>query len=117
MEKEPKPKLRLLCLLLCAFVGVFGVHRFYVGKMRSGIAQILLTIFGFVFALISFSTRGYSYFSILVVSFLDYLDIDTEGILLLWFVPVSVWVLVDFLYIVCGVFQDADGKPVAKWMN
>lgn len=28
-------------LLLCVFVGVLGVHRFYVGKTGSGIAQLL----------------------------------------------------------------------------
>jgi hypothetical protein len=28
-------------LLLCLFVGTMGVHRFYVGKMGSGIAQLL----------------------------------------------------------------------------
>lgn len=27
--------------LLCFFLGVFGVHRFYVGKVGSGIAQLL----------------------------------------------------------------------------
>lgn len=31
----------LPAFLLCFFVGVFGVHRFYVGKVGSGIAQLL----------------------------------------------------------------------------
>ena len=30
-------KSRLLALLLCIFVGGFGVHRFYVGKIGTGI--------------------------------------------------------------------------------
>lgn len=34
-------KSRLVAFLLCFFVGVFGVHRFYVGKIGSGVAQIL----------------------------------------------------------------------------
>ena len=38
-------KSRLVALLLCFFVGVLGVHRFYVGKTGTGILQ-LLTIGG-----------------------------------------------------------------------
>jgi len=34
------PKSRLACALLAWFVGIFGVHRFYVGKVGTGIAMI-----------------------------------------------------------------------------
>jgi len=35
------PKSRLAATLLCFFLGVIGVHRFYVGKVGTGILQIL----------------------------------------------------------------------------
>lgn len=31
----------LMCLLLCWFLGVFGVHRFYTGHTTTGIFQLL----------------------------------------------------------------------------
>lgn len=39
-------KKRLPALLLCLLVGGLGVHRFYVGKIGTGVLQIL-TIAGF----------------------------------------------------------------------
>lgn len=35
------PKNRLVALLLCIFLGIFGAHRFYLGKWKSGIVQLL----------------------------------------------------------------------------
>lgn len=38
---ETSPKKRLVALLLCFFLGTIGVHRFYVGKVGTGIVMIL----------------------------------------------------------------------------
>jgi TM2 domain-containing membrane protein YozV len=35
------PKSRLVALLFCLFLGVIGVHRFYVGKIGTGILMVL----------------------------------------------------------------------------
>ena len=37
---EISEKKRLVALLLCFFLGYLGVHRFYVGKVGTGIAMI-----------------------------------------------------------------------------
>ena len=47
-------KSRFVALVLVTFLGLFGIHRFYVGKTGTGIAQIL-TFGGFgVWTLIDF---------------------------------------------------------------
>jgi hypothetical protein len=35
------PRSRLAALLLCWFLGIFGAHRFYVGKVGTGVVQLL----------------------------------------------------------------------------
>lgn len=48
MSKEISDKKRLPALLLCFFFGVFGVHRFYVGKVGTGVLWFFtLGIVGF----------------------------------------------------------------------
>jgi TM2 domain-containing membrane protein YozV len=39
-DKQVSPLSRLAALLLCLFVGALGVHRFYVGKIGTGVAMI-----------------------------------------------------------------------------
>lgn len=43
---QQSPKLRLTALLLCFFLGFLGIHRFYVGKVGTGIL-IIVTLGGF----------------------------------------------------------------------
>ena len=52
---EVSEKKRLVAFLLCFFLGVLGIHRFYVGKIGTGILQIV-TIAGFfgIWVLIDF---------------------------------------------------------------
>lgn len=40
-EGDISPKPRLVVLLLCLLFGVFGVHRFYVGKIGTGVLMVV----------------------------------------------------------------------------
>ena len=45
---EASDKSRLVALVFCFFFGSFGIHRFYVGKVGTGILMICtLGLFGF----------------------------------------------------------------------
>ena len=46
MARDFSESSRLVALLLCWFLGIFGAHRFYVGKVGTGILQ-LVTLGGF----------------------------------------------------------------------
>jgi hypothetical protein len=64
---EISPKSGLTTFILCLFFGVFGIHRFYVGKVGTGILM-LLTLGGLGFWLL------YDIFSIVCRDFTDSKD-------------------------------------------
>ncbi|MBO4381063.1 MAG: TM2 domain-containing protein [Clostridia bacterium] len=39
-DKSASPKSRLVATLLCFFLGGLGIHRFYVGKVGTGILYV-----------------------------------------------------------------------------
>jgi hypothetical protein len=39
-QEMPSPKSRLIALLLCWFLGIFGAHRFYVGRIGSAVLYL-----------------------------------------------------------------------------
>lgn len=40
-QSNVSPKSRLAAVLLCVFLGVFGAHRFYLGKIGTGVLMLL----------------------------------------------------------------------------
>lgn len=56
VRAEVSPKSRTVAAILCFFLGCFGVHRFYVGKIGTGVLMIFASFFviGEVWALVDF---------------------------------------------------------------
>ncbi|HZK05524.1 MAG TPA: NINE protein [Actinomycetaceae bacterium] len=57
------PKNRLVALLLCFFLGVLGIHRFYVGKIGTGILWLLTGGLFFFGVLIDFLVIAFGGFT------------------------------------------------------
>lgn len=70
--------------VLCFFLGAFGIHRFYVGKVGTGVTLLLLTLATWITVWI--------------------------GIGFLPLTIVVIWEIIDFIMILCGNFKDKAGR-------
>ena len=84
------PKSRLAVVLLAWFLGTFGVHRFYLGKTRTGLA-------------------------ILVLGFVGWATTWILGFGFLFLAAAGIWVAIDFIMALLGTMKDKDGKPIKRW--
>lgn len=91
-RKEPiSPKSRLTTTLLALFLGVFGAHQFYIGKIKTGIVMLLLSIVGVATA---------------------WIVIGIPFILI-----ILAWVLVDLIYATTGMAKDSQGQLIKNWQG
>ena len=79
-----KGRTKLVAALLAFLVGVLGIHRFYLGYTKIGIAMLAITVLG------NFFLCGYGW----VIS--------------------GVWAVVDGIMILTDNLKDADGQPLEK---
>ena len=84
------PKSRLAATLFAVFLGQFGAHRFYTGKIGTAVIMLVMGIVGWA-------------------------TIWIFGLGLLLLIPVWIWALVDFIYAVSGYAKDAEGKIIKNW--
>ena len=88
--EEISPKSRLATVLLACFLGIFGAHRFYIGKTRTAIVMLILS----VFYLVTVRFWGTVIISMAVVGF---------------------WALIDFIFAVSGIMKDREGRLIKNW--
>ncbi len=84
------PKSRLATALLAWFLGVFGAHRFYLGKIGTAVVMLILSIIGW-------ST------------------VWVFGIGLVFLIPVGIWAFIDFIIAIIGNMKDKEGKLIKNW--
>jgi len=88
---EISSRSRLATVLLTCFLGIFGVHRFYIGKIRTAIVMLILSILYFV-------------------------TVRLWGTIM--FIPLAVvglWAFIDFILAVSGIMKDREGRLIKNW--
>lgn len=104
---DVSPKSRLAVSLLALFVGEFGVHRFYAGKIVTAVVMLAVTLLAYVMVISS------------VIGESSAVNDDpwwigiAVGILL--GSAVGIWSIVDTIIALMGGFRDSQGKPIKKW--
>lgn len=103
--------------LLALFLGLLGIHNFYLGYKKKGLVQLLLTLGGFFLFIPSFATLfmfalsprlhvgpgpvlGLGLFSFASI----YTVVEVFG--------VGIWVLVEAVMIFMGKIPDSNGNPL-----
>ena len=103
-EKVSK-KSRLVAFLLCYIFGIFGAHRFYVGRNLSGIAFVVGVILSSVLGIVVDKSATQNQKNILGILL---------GIILLVLI---ITMLIDLLAIILGNFRTRKGYRVKKWFE
>jgi hypothetical protein len=103
-SKATSDKINLPAFLLAFFFGIFGAHRFYVGKIWTGITQ-LGALGGCVLMIIACATTGARWE-------------PTLGILLgVSLFGCVIWATIDWILILCKGFTDGEGKRITHWLH
>jgi TM2 domain-containing membrane protein YozV len=87
---EVSSKSRLATALLAWFLGTLGLHRFYIGKIGTGLAILILGVVGWATTWI----LGFGFVFITIA---------------------GIWVFIDFVLTVIGEMKDSQGKPIKNW--
>ena len=89
--EETSPKSRRATVLLALLLGIFGAHRFYIGKTRTAIVMLILSI-------------------------LYLATVRLWGTIM--FIPLAIvglWAFIDFILTVAGIMKDREDKRIKNW--
>jgi TM2 domain-containing membrane protein YozV len=91
--EQVSPKSRRTAALLAFFLGILGVHRFYLGRTITATTMLILTVAYLC------TVRMWDYYSLIFL-----------GI-------AGLWALVDFILVVSGLMKDNGGRPIKNWQG
>ena len=81
MEGKELNKVWLATLLFCIFLGIFGAHRFYVGKTQTAVTMLLITLLtGWLFGLGFFITGIWAVIDLIMISTAQFTDVNGKVI-------------------------------------
>ena len=89
--EEISSRSRLATVLLACFLGIFGVHRFYIGKTRTAIVMLILSI------LYMATVRFWGMIMVIPLAI------------------VGLWAFIDLIFAVFGIMKDKEGKLIKNW--
>lgn len=98
------PKSRRATTLLAFFLGVFGAHRFYIGKTGTAIVMLLLSIAGLGILGLGSADWAPGFFGLVVFVYAFSI-----------FAAVGIWAFVEFIFAVTGRMKDKEGRLIRKW--
>jgi len=108
-----KPKKKLTALLLLIFLGGWGAHRFYTGKIGTAIFMLSLSILNIIFWLFFLAlfndgdyTSGF-FAGIILYGYFNYMFISFLVIIIS--IGLFIWCFIDFIKICVGKFNDNKG--------
>jgi TM2 domain-containing membrane protein YozV len=104
-------KSRLATSLLAWFLGSFGAHRFYTGKIGTAVVMLMITILAYAIMICAFV-------GMFAVMSDEYWPAPfVAGVVLSWLLHMAVWVwmIIDFIVAVTGNFKDNQGRVIKKW--
>ena len=89
--EERSSKSRLATVLLALFLGVFGAHRFYLGKIRTAMVMLILSI------LYLATVRFWGMIMVIPLAL------------------AGLWALIDLIFTASGMMKDKKGRPIKNW--
>ena len=90
--------------LLGFFFGVFGAHRFYVGKFKTAVAQLALVLMWIpmIVAIVADDGRNEPFLGLTLAALI---------------LGSLVWATIDCILILCKAFTDGQGRRMTNWVN